>query len=215
MLLVGSAIIEELKPFLADGDFQVTGKGVYRHRHRELVVAALGIGAVDCALGLAPLLAELGPRKAVFTGSCGVYPGLLAEYPPGSLVAPRKVRFGDLGEASAQAYFPACQNLVIELDADLVAGLAATGKDGICLTMNTITADYDAAFRLQSFYGAVFEQMEAYAFARACTAAGIRAGLLLAVVNEVGPEGHRQWLANFPAAAENCARHLWERIDTL
>lgn len=214
MLLVGSAIIEELRPFLAAGDFQAAGNGLYRHRYRELVAAALGVGALDCALGLAPLLAEVAPQKAVFTGSCGVYSGALAEYPLGSLVAPSRVRFGDFGEACGHSYFPACQVLTIDLDPELNSGLDA-GGDGLCLALNAITADYAAAVKLQNFYSASFEQMEAYGFARACSEAGTRAALLLAVVNEVGPQGHRQWLANFPVAAEDCARHLWERIDTL
>ena len=214
MLLVAAAVMEELQPFLAVGDFAEPEPGIFRARDQELLVTALGIGPFDCAVNLARLLPRYALRAAVFTGSCGVYPGAAADYPLGSLVAPCRVRLGDLGEARGQAYFPNPQSFALELDREFAACLA-DGVDGHCLTLSAITADAGNAERLQKFYRADFEQMEAYAFARLCQCQGLVSGLLLAVVNQVGPEGHRQWLANAAAGAETCARRLWERIDSL
>jgi len=213
MLLIAAAVMAEIEPLVREYDFEPFREaGFYHHRRQPVLVAALGIGLVEFIAGLALLLKEYGVSRALLTGSCGVYPGSLSRWPPGCLVRPAGAILGDPAAAAGRAYFPA----PLECRSDFTGGEALLPGDddpaGNCLTLAAITSSQAAARRLEQFYRADFEQMEAFAFARLCRRSGIPAAALFAVVNEVGDNSHRQWLAGARAGAEKCAARLGERL---
>ncbi len=195
MLLICAAVLEELQPLIVSGDFKQEGENLFKHHSRSVLIAALGVGLVDFASGLQSVLCDFKIDQALLTGTCGVYPEALVEYPLGTLVVPEKVSLGDLSEVEKSGYFPApvIQSCILdkELFCDLLPDLG-----GHCLTLATITADDQLAVKIADHYRVEFEQMEAYAFARLCQINQVRGMALFAVVNQVGSKGHAQWRAN-------------------
>jgi nucleoside phosphorylase len=208
MLLIAAAVEAELEPLVKGYDFEAfRGPGLYHHRRRPVLAAAVGIGLVDFSAGLSPLLNQHGISRALLTGSCGVYPGFRERWPIGSLVRPDRVTLGDPAEACRQAYFPAPLERECRFEEEPDFG-PEPEFGGHCLTLAAITSCDHAARRLEAFYQAAFEQMEAFAFARLCRSHGVPAAGLFAVVNEVGAQAHRQWRAQARAGAEQCAAVL-------
>ena len=213
MLLITAAVMAELEPLVREYDFEAfRGPGFYHHRRRPVLVAAVGIGLVDFSAGLALLLKEHGVSRALLTGSCGVYPGARQRWPLGTLARPARVMLGDPAAATGQAYFPAPMDCRCDLERGDPFPFDAEAE-GDCLTLAAITSSNAAARRLEKFYRADFEQMEAFAFARLCRRLEIPAAALFAVVNEVGEQSHSQWLARSRAGAEKCAEVLGEKLD--
>ncbi|HDS15493.1 MAG TPA: hypothetical protein ENN66_02545 [Proteobacteria bacterium] len=209
MRLICAAVREELLPLLESGFWSELEPGCYRSRRRPCLLAALGIGLVDFVAGFEALLRTQPISSAIFTGSCGVYAASLASWPPVTLVSPGTAILGDLAEVEGKGYFPGPLITTLTLDEKLSRQLSS-GYETRCLTLAAITSEDHAAGRLEAHYRAQFEQMEAYAFARLCQCRGIPGALLLAVVNQVGGQGHRQWLGNAPCGARACAARLQE-----
>lgn len=192
MQLICSAVIEELEPLLKLSAFNQLGPAIYIHRQKPVLVAALGVGLVDFACGFQALMSKYQVDAALLTGTCGVYPGALCQWPIGSLVSPLKISLGDLSEVDQTGYFPAPIIPTCLLDKNNSLRLAP-GVDMDCLTLATITSNDQAAVRIENYYKAHFEQMEAYAFARLCQRDKISGAVLFAVANQVGRDGHQQW----------------------
>jgi len=212
MLLICAAVIEELLPLIVSGNFKQDGDNFFRHRDRPVLIAALGVGMVDFASGLQAVLRDFEINQALLTGTCGVYPEALVEFPLGTLVAPDKVSLGDLSEVEKSGYFPAPITKSCTLDKDFF-GDQVSCSGGHCLTLSTITAEDQVAIRIAGHYQANFEQMEAYAFARICQLNRTIGAALFAVVNQVGSEGHAQWRANAGQGAIASADLIQERFN--
>ncbi len=212
MLLICAAVIEELQPLIVPGNFKLDGDNRFRHRDRPILIAALGVGMVDFASGLQAILRDFKIDQALLTGTCGVYPEALVEFPLGTLVTPDRVSLGDLSEVEKSGYFPAPVTKSCSLDKDFFEGQISCSR-GHCLTLATITAEDRVAIRIAGHYQAHFEQMEAYAFARICQLNRIRGAALFAVVNQVGSEGHAQWRANAGQGAIAAADLIRERFN--
>lgn len=210
MRLICAAVIEELQPLLADGAFERESEKLFKHRLKPLLLAALGVGLVDFAAGFQDLLLKFEIETALLTGTCGVYPEALADYPIGTLVSPEKISLGDLSEVEQSGYFPA--PIISPLSLPEKPFVSESVAGGHCLTLATITADNRAAGRIESFYQAQFEQMEAYAFARLCNLNRVQGSALFAVVNRVGADGHQQWLANAGVGSEAAAELIRKRF---
>ena len=211
MQLICAAVIEELHPLLGSGTFKQESEKLFKHHSRPLLIAALGVGLVDFASGFQAVLHDFAIDKALLTGTCGVYPEALVEYPLGTLVVPEKVSIGDLSEVEKSGYFPPPVIPSCNLDEELFQNLLpVTG--GHCLTLATITADDQLAIRLANHYQAQFEQMEAYAFARICQLNRVTGTALFAVANQVGNAGHAQWRANAGQGAVTAADLIRRRF---
>ena len=212
MLLICAAVIEELQPLIVSGDFKQEGDNFFRHHDRSVMISALGVGMVDFASGLQAALCDFEINQALLTGTCGVYPEALVEFPLGTLVAPDKVSLGDLSEVEKSGYFPAPITKSCTIDKDFF-GDQISCSGGHCLTLATITSEDRVAIRIAGHYQAHFEQMEAYTFARICQLNRVSAAALFAVVNQVGSEGHAQWRANAAQGAIAAADLIRERCD--
>ncbi len=212
MQLICSAVIEELEPLLQSSIFNQVGPAFFVHRQKPVAVAALGVGLVDFACGFQALLGDYQVDEALLTGTCGVYPGVFQQWPVGSLVSPSKITLGDLSEVDQTGYFPAPVISTCLLNESFSRRLAPD-SDTHCLTLTTITSDDRAAARIEQHYQAHFEQMEAYAFARLCQRQKISGALLFAVANQVGRDGHLQWLDNARQGACLSASLLSEKFD--
>ena len=213
MQLICSAVIEELEPLLKSSIFNQVEPALFVHQNKPIVIAALGIGLVDFAAGFQNVLGDYPAiDKALLTGTCGVYPGALQEWPIGSLVSPSKISLGDLSEVDQTGYFPEPISSTCLLDESFSRRLAPA-YDTHCLTLATITSEDRTAVRIEHRYQAHFEQMEAYAFARLCQRQKISGALLFAIANQVGCDGHLQWLDNARQGACLCAVRLSEKFD--
>ncbi len=195
MLLICAAFQPELDPLLQTGFHRDAAAGVFWHSSGQVVAAALGVGGQAFSLGFAGLLARLPLKQAVFTGTCGVYPGREASYPPGSLVRATTACLGDLMVATGRGYLPAPVADEISLAEGFLPPIAASLPAARSLSLTAITADDDVAAVLADHYRTELEQLECHAFAAACQAGGIAGTTLLAVSNVVGRRGHAQWAA--------------------
>ena len=212
MLLVCSAVIEELEPLLQPSIFNQVAQALFVHRQKPVMVAALGVGLVDFTCGFQALLGNYQIDEALLTGTCGVYPGAFQQWPIGSLVSPLKISLGDLSEVDQTGYFPSPVISTSLLDENFLLRLAP-GAEGHCLTLTTITSNDQVAARIEHHYQAHFEQMEAYAFARLCQRQKISGAVLFAVANQVGREGHQQWRAHARQGACLSADLLRDKLD--
>jgi len=203
--------MEELQPLLADPAFQQESETLFRHRKKSLLAAACGVGLVDFAGSFQALLQNFKIDSALLTGTCGVYPEAEVSWPIGTLVVPEKVSLGDLSEVEKSGYLPAPVVSSCRLAENLFVDYKAKAG-GHCLTLATITANDLTAGRIENYYKAHFEQMEAYAFARLCQLNRVRGSALFAVVNRVGSAGHKQWLANSRAGSAAAADLIRERF---
>lgn len=211
MRLICAAVIAELQPLLATGAFYKENETLFRHRIKPVLVAACGVGLVDFASGYQSLLHNFQIDSALLTGTCGVYPEAEADWPIGTLVVPEKISLGDLSEVEKSGYFPSPIISPSILEEKPFAGLNSISGSH-CLTLATITADDLVAGRIENYYQAHFEQMEAYAFARLCQLNQVQGSALFAVVNRVGRNGHEQWLANSRAGTSSAADLIRERF---
>ncbi len=212
MLLICAAVIEELQPLIISCNFKQESVNLFKHRSRSVLIAALGVGLVDFAGALQAVLQDCKVEQALLTGTCGVYPEALADFPLGTLVAPDKVSLGDLSEVEKSGYFPAPITRSFTLEKNFF-GDQMLCPGGHCLTLATITAEDRVAMRIADHYQAHFEQMEAYAFTRICQLNWISGAALFAVVNQVGSEGHAQWRANAGQGAIAVADLIREKFN--
>jgi nucleoside phosphorylase len=175
----------------------------------------VGVGPVDAAIGAAQAIARLGPRRVIFVGTAGVYPGAAARaLPIGAAAVAGELRLVSTATLRGDAYAPAPLVSAVEPAAAVRAALAraATGDDSApvsvvaCPLAITRTA---ALARRIAATGVALENLEAFAVARAATAAGVAFGAVLGVSNVVGPKAHAEWRANHLRASRAACRVVW------
>lgn len=188
---------------LADG-FAEVEKDIFMHRCQPLVAAPLGIGTCGFLLGFTRLVQRFAVSRALLTGTCGIYPGAVDEFPLGSLFSPSLSCLGAAAVAQDQGYVPdvVAQEFALHPGEWQQHGGVGSGR---CLTLTAITADDLLAEQLGAYYRAVAEQMECFAFAAACHAYGISGSALFAVSNVVGRDGHVQWRSTHARVVEKSA----------
>lgn len=147
--------------------------------------ALTGIGAISAAATTGRLIAEDRPEAVVFLGSCGAYEATL---PIGSLVAVQSVLAVSLEERRGEAYRPGLET--VQWSASISLPFPGCGV----VVPPAITSSLEGAANLAGL-GAV-EHLELSGVFEACRQADVPCGAALVVVNEVGPEAHRQWKAN-------------------
>jgi nucleoside phosphorylase len=212
MQLICAAVIEELEPLLQSANFKQEATALFIHQQKPIVLAALGVGLVDFSSAFQVLLNRYQIEKALLTGTCGVYPEASRQWPIGTLVAPSKISLGDLSAVEKHGYFPAPIVTTCHLDENFSQYLMPDSGTH-CLTLTTITSDDPTAARIESYYRSHFEQMEAYAFARICQLQEISGAVLFAVANQVGRDGHQQWLNHAQQGAHQSAINLREKLQ--
>jgi purine-nucleoside phosphorylase len=180
-----------------------------------VVLEPVGVGTVDAAIGAAQAIARVRPRRVIFVGTAGVYPGAAARaLPIGSAAVAGELRLVSTATLRGDAYAPAPLVSAVEPAATVRAALAraATGNESApvnvvaCPLAITRTA---ALARRIAATGVALENLEAFAVARAATAARVPFGAVLGVSNVVGPKAHAEWRANHLHASRAACRIVW------
>ena len=206
-LLVVAAFEPELTEFRA----LVRGTAI-----ENIAVAAVGVGLVEAAIGMAQRIAEHRPSHALLLGTCGAFAGAGGGtgQPPlalGDVVTATRARLIDGNAIGLRAAIPTPMPVVCALDETLSQAAAGAGARVVEIA-NTlgITIDDDLAALLLPMMGpspiVAVEHLEAFAFARACAAHGVAGGVVLGVANIVGSRGRDEWRKNHLRASAAAAR---------
>jgi nucleoside phosphorylase len=184
----------------------LSGRRLAHLSHLTVETAAVGVGLAEAAVGMTQRIAALTPEPtlALFVGTCGSLASSLAI---GDVVAGAAVELACADDAE----LPGPMAGAITLDAPVHDALVAAGARSARIA-NTlgVTVDDARARRLAS--RADVEHLEAFAFARACAAFGVRAGVVLGVANPVGASGREAWRANHVEASARAADVLAEML---
>lgn len=213
MILVCAAIPAELQPLLAD-DFSRQDENLFRHRSKPLLLAALGIGPCRFLLGFARIQSQFPLKKALLTGTCGIYPEVLDDnLPVPTLFSPSSVCLADGLVSQGRAYFPHVMQREFPLQTELWQKRQVLS--GRCLSPAAITADDSLAAQLGRYYQATAEQMECFAFAAACQEFNLEGTALFAISNVVGSFGHEEWLENHEQVVKKSCQLIRESLSEL
>jgi purine-nucleoside phosphorylase len=188
---------------------------------RDVALEAIGVGTVDAAVGAAHALARTRPRRAIFVGTAGVYPGPAARaLPIGAAAVAGELRLVSTATLRGDAYHPAPLVAHVTATPALRARLARAAGDATAAEATAaavvacplaITQTAALAQRIAAT-GAALENLEAFAVARAATAAHVPFAAVLGISNVVGPRAHGEWRANHLAASRAACRVVWSLL---
>jgi nucleoside phosphorylase len=178
--------------------FRALGNDV---RNEQLNIEAVGIGLVDCAVGVTRSIARHAPTHVLLLGTCGAAP--TAALAIGDVVVGSTVQLVDPATVEHRAALPYAAE-PIALDVGLIDALEAGGaRRSRIVNPLGITTD-DALAATLAAHGDV-EHLEAYGVARACALASVACAVVLGVANVVGARGREEWRANHVRASERAA----------
>jgi nucleoside phosphorylase len=178
---------------------------------RGIVLAPVGIGAIDAAVGAARAIAAARPTQVVFVGTAGIYGSAkLAGAAIGTVAVAGDIFCVSTAALRSEAYLPAPTILRGETSRRLRTALLAgtpgsTGPVAVACPL-AITRSVALGRRIATATGATLENLEAFAVARAATAAGVEYGAVLGVANRVAPTGHDEWRRHHHAASDATCR---------
>lgn len=201
-----------------------------------LVVQSAGIGPVDAILGLEALVTEFAPDEVIFLGSCGQYRGspechfiqgqLFTYLDPASILGrsrmvpamrkysmPRPGEFATLCMESGE-FTPAIVNTTMSLSLEAhgmsysLLEQAIEGLESLSSTDAKMTPWIGSRERGSL---SVTENLEVFGMARFCEIHKIGFSSLMAVTNQVGPDGSAQWARNY----RSMGRQLQEKVRRL
>jgi futalosine hydrolase len=177
---------------------------VARGRREGLVLRPVGVGPVEAAVGAAAALAAHRPERVIFVGTAGVYPNGRRTAPLASVAIADQLSLISTAAVRGDGYLPeilpAREASAKALRAALRAGDPAVALAHVACPL-AITRSAALARRIVRATGAVLENLEAFAVARAARAAKVPFAAVLGVANRVGPEGHQEWRAHHHAAS--------------
>jgi nucleoside phosphorylase len=180
----------------------------------EVVVDTLGVGLVEAAVAMTRCIAQHRPDAALLLGTCGAFERARGAVAIGVVVSGAHVRLADASVADGAAALPGPMPVEATFDARLHDALVGAGAQSVHIANTVgITTDDALAARLARF-GDV-EHLEAFAFARACVAAGVPCGAALGVANVVGGRGRAEWLANHVSASAKAADVAYDALAAL
>jgi len=187
---------------------------VTRMGRGQLTLAAVGVGAVDAAIGAAQAIALARPRRVVFVGTAGVYRRGRATPPIGSAVIADRAVLVSTAVVRGDGYLPAPMVTEAVTSQILAAALGAVAPhpvpSGTVACPVAITRTATLARQIAAATGATLENLEAFAVIRAATMAGIEAtAAVLGVANRVGPRAHPEWRVNHLAASRTACNIVW------
>jgi futalosine hydrolase len=206
--VVRTLIVSAFEPEIAPLRRLVRGR-------RGIVLAPVGIGAIDAAVGAARAIARARPDRIVFVGTAGIYGGKKeARQAIGTAVVAGEVLCMSTAVLKGDAYLPGPMVVQVptsrSLQTALAGGRAESPRDVACPL--AITRSAALGTRIAEATGATLENLEAFAVARAAAAADVPFAAVLGVANRVGPTGHEEWQRHHRtasrAACELVARFL-------
>lgn len=170
---------------------------------RRVVLAAVGVGLVEAAVGASRLIAAHRPRAVLLIGTAGVYPGHRRELAVGSAVAVEETVLLPTARPGSHAFLPAFvpdrQRSSTGLLGHIVRATHLPTAHVACPV--AISASVRMARAAARHSGCALENLEAFAVARAAVAAHVPFAAILGVANVVGPDGHDEWKRNAGRAA--------------
>jgi futalosine hydrolase len=180
-----------------------------RRHARTLHVAAAGVGAVDAAIGAARLIAAVGPRRLLFVGTAGVYPGARGRLPVAidAAVIVSRATLVSTAALRDDGYLPAPLFTEVASDQKLVAELSVSPSPPVVAACPLgITKSAALARRIVHATAAAVENLELFAVARAAALAGLPFAAVVGIANRVGASAHGEWKAHHrSASASACA----------
>ncbi len=179
---------------------------------------AVGVGAVEAAVGAARAIVATRPRAVILVGTAGVYPAAgVGSIAVGTAAVARTLRLVSTAVLRGEGYLPPPLPIHARTDRALLRALARAGAvaaDVACPA--AVTRARALGRRIARDTGAQIETLEAFAVGRAAQAAGAPFAAVLGVSNRVGPDAHTEWRAHRRAAeAAACAVVLaWLRAPS-
>jgi nucleoside phosphorylase len=185
---------------------------------RGVALAAVGVGMVDAAVGAVKAIARANPRRVIFVGTAGVYPTSTRVLPVGVAAVAGELRLVSTATLQGDAYHPtplvstASTTPALRRGLARVARGAAAPRTVVVACPLAITRAARLAQRIAAT-GAVLENLEAFAVARAAAAAGSPFAAVLGVSNVVGPQAHNEWRAHHRAASRAACHIVWRLLE--
>lgn len=174
----------------------------------HVVVAPIGVGLVDAAIGAARVLEAHAPTRAIFVGTCG---RLFERARPMSrapavteVVVGREACLVDAAILDGKAAVPGPMPTRLALDASLGDAAVDAGARAVRIA-NTIGVTIDDALAALLERHADVEHLEAFAFARAAAVHGVPCSAVLGVANVVGRGGRDEWREHHVQASSRAA----------
>lgn len=152
--------------------------------------ACTGVGALTAAVTTARLLAELGPQRVLFIGTCGAYDERLAV---GDLLSASQAIAVSAPELRGTAFRPQVERT------RWAATWSLPFRAHPVAVPPAITTDPADTLLLAGT--APVEHLELTGVFAACHAAGVDCAAALAVANRVGPSAHAEWQVNHRAVS--------------
>jgi nucleoside phosphorylase len=188
--------------------------------HRKVVLEAVGIGAIDAAVGATGALTRVRPDRVIFVGTAGIYGSQReARQAIGTAAVAGEVLCMSTAALKGEAYLPGPMVVQVTTSRSLrtaLGGGRAEGPRDVACPL-AITRSAALGRRIADATGATLENLEAFAVARVASAAGVPFGAVLGVANRVGPTGHEEWQRHHRAASraacELIARFLEVDLD--
>src|SRR5262245_2446611 len=182
----------------------------------RLVLGTIGVGAVDAALGAAAAIAAARPARVIFVGTAGAYPRGRATAAIGTVAIAGELSLVSTAALRGDGYLPEPLATSAPTSVLLAATIAAGGSGrkpvpllGVACPI-AVTRSATLGRHLAHATGAALENLEAFAVARAATAAGVDdVTAVLGIANRVGPSGHREWRGHHLAASRAACRLVW------
>jgi purine-nucleoside phosphorylase len=164
-----------------------------------------GIGALEAAKNSVPLEQAALDKEVIFLGSCGIF----QSFEPLEIVECQTVHWLPYDLRVGKGYKIAGTMAPIHLRTAQEKKSAARLVDVVC--SSTISLD---PFLPEGFDSIkTVENIELYSVSAAILATCRSFRAFLAVTNAVGPNAHREWQANFAAAAQECANFIGKHLS--
>ena len=179
---------------------------------RAVRCRAVGVGAVDAGIGAARAIAEVDPARVIFVGTAGSYVVAGGALPVGTVALPEELVLCSTATLRADGYLPAPMVQRAPVEKELLADLRRAAPEaarGSAATPLAITRTASLARRIARATGAVAENLEAFAIARAAARTDVPAAAVLGIANRVGPRAHAEWRRHHEAASKAACEVVW------
>jgi nucleoside phosphorylase len=185
---------------------------------RGVALVAVGVGMVDAAVGAAEAIARANPRRVIFVGTAGVYPASARALPIGAAAIAGELRLLSTATLQGDAYHPTPLVATASTMPALRRRLARARRGAAALRTVVVACPLAitraaALARRIAATGAVLENLEAFAVARAAASAGRPFAAVLGVSNVVGPLAHIEWRARHQTASRAACHVVWRLLE--
>ncbi len=179
---------------------------------RTVRCRAVGVGAIDAGIGAARAIAEVDPTRVIFIGTAGSYAVSQGTLAIGAVAVPEELVLCSTATVRGDGYLPAPMVQRASVAAELLEALRRVAPEaarGAAATPLAITRTASLARRIARATGAVAENLEVFAVARAAARAEVPLAAVLGIANRVGPRAHLEWRRHHEAASKAACEVVW------